>query len=440
MKLYLTNRFFTAALAAIGLVLLSYSYGSLYWLSVAVLVALLLVALYEMVAVYLAAKQLAVYREVTAQWSMGDTQPIEYTIINKSARGLAVEVTDELPYQLQYRDSILKGTLDSASTTVQEHNIRPTERGVYNFGKLHTFVSLPKLSLIQLRKSWDVSVKTAVYPSVIQMKNMELQVFSQTANLMGIRKVREIGENDEFEQIRDYVVGDNLKSINWKATSRRGELMVNQYENSKSQQIYCIIDKGRAMKMPFHGLTLLDHSINTALVTSNIILRKYDKIGLLTYGSKVGAIINADAQKGQLQKITKALYDQSTDFAESNIELIYHTIQQRIRRRSILLLFTNFEHVQDMRRRLRYLKSLGKKHLLVVIFFTNAEIEKVAEEPATTVDQLYFKTMAQESIMAKQRIVTELKRNGVQVILSKPEDLSVNTINKYLEIKARRMK
>jgi len=155
------------------------------------------------------------------------------------------------------------------------------------------------------------------------MKNMELQVFSKTATLAGIRKVREIGENDEFEQIRNYIVGDNVKSINWRATSRQGELMVNQYENSKSQQIFCIIDKGRSMKMPFDDLTLLDYAINTTLVTSNIILRKYDKIGLITFGNRIGHVINADAQSGQLQKITKALYDQQTDFQESNFEHSY---------------------------------------------------------------------------------------------------------------------
>jgi len=104
------------------------------------------------------------------------------------------------------------------------------------------------------------------------------------------------------------------------------------------------------------------------------------------------------------------------------------------------MLFTNFEHPDDMRRQLRYLKSLSKKHLLVVIFFTNAEIESAARQEPKSIEELYFKTFAQESIVHKQKIVAELKRNGIQVILSKPNDLSVNTINKYLEIKAKRMK
>lgn len=389
---------------------------------------------------YQLGKKLELKREVTEQWSMGDEQYVNYHLKNENHSPISVTLTDELPSQLQHRGHIFRGSLSANTEAVHKHSIKPTERGVYNFGKAHAFISIPWLNLVEIRRSYPIAVETAVYPSFIQMKNIELKVFSKTATLAGIRRVREIGENDEFEQIRNYVVGDNLKSINWRATSRQGELMVNQYQNSKSQQVYCIVDKGRSMKMPFDDLTLLDYAINTTLVTSNIILRKYDKIGLVTFGNKIGNIINADAQKGQLQKITKALYDQKTEFLESNFELMYHTIRQRVRRRSILMLFTNFEHPDDMRRQLRYLKSLSKKHLLVVIFFTNAEIETAAQSKPKTLEELYFKTFAQEGIVNKQKIVAELKRNGIQVILSKPHDLSVNTINKYLEIKAKRMK
>jgi len=424
----------------VAVVLLSFGFPRLYWIGVGLAVLLVMFSLAEILWSSRLSKKIELTREVTEHWSMGDEQYVKYHLKNENNVPVEVTVTDELPSQLQHRGHIFQGSLSANTEAAHKHSIKPTERGVHNFGKAHAFISIPWLMLVEIRKTCPISVETAVYPSFIQMKNVELKVFSKTATLAGIRRVREIGENDEFEQIRNYVVGDNLKSINWRATSRQGELMVNQYQNSKSQQVYCIIDKGRSMKMPFDDLTLLDYAINTTLVTSNIILRKYDKIGLVTFGNKIGNIISADAQKGQLQKITKALYNQKTEFLESNFELMYHTIRQRVRRRSILMLFTNFEHPDGMRRQLRYLKSLSKKHLLVVIFFTNAEIETAAQSKPSTVEELYFKTFAQEGIVDKQKIVAELKRNGIQVILSKPHDLSVNTINKYLEIKAKRMK
>lgn len=440
MRLHLTSRFFWAAFGSTAIVVLSYSYPWLYMPSVVLVCLIVAACIFEYIWIHMQARHIHVARDVSDQLSLGDTQTIGYRLANNSTTDIHMSMTDELPYQLQYRDYVYEGVVAAGSRAAFSRDVRPTRRGAHSFGNMHTFLAHPLLRLLQLQKTFDLAVETAVYPSFIQMKKYELQVFSQTATLAGIRKVRQIGENDEFEQIRNYVVGDNRKSINWRATSRKGELMVNQYENSKSQLVYCIIDKGRPMRMPFDDLTLLDYSINTALVTANIILRKYDKIGLITFSNKVGSIINADSQKGQIQKITKALYDQRTDFQESDFRLLYQTIRNRIKRRSVLLLFTNFEHQADMRRQLSYLKSLNKNHLLVVIFFTNAEIEAAANAKVGNVEELYFRTFAQENIVDKERMVSELRRNGIQVILSQPQNLSINTINKYLEIKSKRMR
>jgi len=258
--------------------------------------------------------------------------------------------------------------------------------------------------------------------------------------MAGIRRVRQIGENDEFEHIRNYVQGDNIRSINWRATSRRGELMVNQYENSKSQMVYSIIDKGRSMKMPFNGMTLLDYAVNTSLVLSNIILKKHDRAGLITFSDKIGAIIKASAQHNHLQKLTNYLYKQKTGFNESNFELLFYTLRSQLSRRSVILFFTNFEQPYDLRRNLKYLKSLNQKHLLVVIMFKNTELESVKEMKTSKMKDIYYKTFTQKAIMEKEKIAAEIRANGIQVILTAPEDLSVNTVNKYLEIKAKRMR
>jgi len=194
------------------------------------------------------------------------------------------------------------------------------------------------------------------------------------------------------------------------------------------------------MKMPFEDLTLLDYSINTSLVVSNIVLRKYDKAGLITFSDKIGTIVKAGSQHHQLQKITKCLYDQKTGFKESNFELLFYTIRSQVTRRSILLFFTNFEQQYDMRRNLKYLKSLNQKHLLVIIMFVNTELESAQFTEALKMKDIYYKTFAQRAIMDKEKIANELKANGIQVILTKPEDLSINTVNKYLEIKAKRMR
>ena len=257
--------------------------------------------------------------------------------------------------------------------------------------------------------------------------------------MAGIRRIRQIGENDEFEHIRSYMQGDNIKAINWKATSRKNQLMVNQFQNSRSQMIYSIIDKGRSMKMPFNGLTLLDHSVNAALVISNIILRKHDRAGLITFSEKIGSIVKAEANQSQLEKISSALYKQKTSFLESNFELMFYTLRRHLSRRSIIFFYTNFETPLDLKRNLAYLKSLNKKHLLVVISFVNTELIESSEMICRNKSDIYFKTFAQKALADKEKIMDQLTIHGIQSILTRPQDLNINVINKYLEIKAKRM-
>ena len=193
------------------------------------------------------------------------------------------------------------------------------------------------------------------------------------------------------------------------------------------------------MKMPFFGMTLLDHAINSALVISNIILKKYDKAGLITFSDKLGSIVSAKAMTGQLEGISKQLYNQKTAFKESNFELLYYTCRQQITRRSILLFFTNFEQMVDLERNLPYLSRMGKKHLLVVILFINTEIVTATEAQCETKSDIYTKTFAEKALAEKMKIARTLNIHGIQTILTKPEDLSINVINRYLEIKNKRM-
>ncbi len=440
MNLYLNRRFYIGIAICIVVFLLGYSYpiwNDIGWWCIRLLI--LLVAI-EFTLLKYNSKNIGISRTVSDKLSLGDTQHVQYEISNDSKIPLHYELTDELPMQLQHRNFIQRSIINAEDRKKIKYRIRPTTRGVYCFGKLHIYVNYPFLGLVQRRISVDIKREVGVYPSFIQMRNFELQVFSQTANMAGIRRIRQIGENDEFEHIRNYVQGDNIRSINWRATSRRGELMVNQYENSRSQMVYCIIDKGRSMKMPFGGLTLLDYAVNTSLVLSNIILKKHDRAGLITFSNKIGAIIKASAQHNHLQKLTNYLYKQVTGFNESNFELLFYTLRSQLSRRSVLLFFTNFEQPIELRRNLKYLKSLNQKHLLVVILFKNTELESVKDMPTTKMKDIYFKTFTQKSIMEKEKIAAEIKANGIQVILTAPEDLSVNTVNKYLEIKAKRMR
>ncbi len=437
---FLNTNFFISSAFCGGLYVLAYNFESIWMVANLTLVAFVIAVVLEWWKLSKLKDDLIVNRKVAPKLSLSDGDHITYTIENKSSTNIDLELYDELPYQFQHRKPIFDRELLAGDSVNHEHFVQPYVRGAYEFGQVHAFIAIAPFKFLDRRISYDLQKECMVVPSIVQMKKYELQVFSKVAALSGIRQIRQLGENDEFEHIRPYSQGDNIKAINWKATSRKNQLMVNQYQNTRHQDVYCVIDKGRAMKMPFYGLTLLDHAINSALSLSNIILKKHDYAGLISYSDRMGTLIKASSRKGQLERISQSLYKEKTGFKESNFELLAHVTRRQISRRSIWLFYTNFETPHDLRRHLPYLKLMSKRHLMVVIIFINTKLIETSEMDCETKSDIYIKTFAEKTMLEKELIREELIRNGIQTILTEPQNLTINVINKYLEIKAKRMR
>ena len=202
--------------------------------------------------------------------------------------------------------------------------------------------------------------------------------------------------------------------------------MVNQYEDERSQSVYSIIDKSRNMRMPFEGLSLMDYAINSALVISNVVLQKNDKAGLLTFSDKIGSAIKADRKTNHLNKILAALYREQPRDLEARYELLYHSARKLIKGRSLLFLYTNFESTFALERVLPILRKINRLHLLVVVFFTNTEVEKLANEKAEDTEAVYHQTVARKFLSEKRTIARILQQHKIQTILTDPADLSIN--------------
>ena len=235
-------------------------------------------------------------RFLPAKFSNSDENVVEIDLFNNYPFDIHVDVLDELPNQFQKRDFKHQITIPKQEERHFEYTLRPVDRGAYQFGKLHVFVS-SSLKIVSRRYSLDQKQTVAVYPSYIQMRKYEFLAISNKLSANGLKKIRRIGHTMEFEQIKDYVPGDDIRTINWKATAKKANLMVNQYQDEKSQPIYSIIDTGRVMKMPFNGLKLLDYAINATLAFSNIALLKNDKAGMLTFSKVVDNLIVASNKK-----------------------------------------------------------------------------------------------------------------------------------------------
>ncbi len=375
-------------------------------------------------------------RTAPEKMSNGDENRIGLRVENGHAFAVNLEIIDELPFQFQERDFSLKVSVPSGGTRELSYTVRPVERGEYSFGALNVFAASP-LGLVARRYRFSQDVTVPVYPSIIQMKKYDLFAVSNRLVEAGIKKMRRAGASMEFDQIRRYISGDDYRKINWKATARKNEPMVNQFRDERSQSVYSVIDKGRAMKMPFDGMTLLDYAVNASLVISNIAIRREDRAGIITFAETIDAILPASRAHAQIFRVLELLYGVRTGFLESNFELLYAEISRKISQRSLLLLYTNFETLSSLRRSLPYLSMLARRHVVVVIFFLNTELEAILGAPSGSTEEIYIKTIAEKFAFEKKQIVKELDRHGIHSILTSPEHLTVNTINTYLELKSR---
>ncbi len=435
---FLSNRFFYAMGALTLAMMLSYPFPFLLPVVKASFVLLVLLTIGDTVTLFNKRVSVEVKRDTGPILSLGDDNPVILSFKNRSGLRLRVEVIDELPAQLQRRDFRFSFFLQPLGRHTHRYQVHPLVRGEYDFGKTHLYLRT-RLGLIRRRVSSSGETVVPVYPSIIQMKKYELKAIAKTALEYGVKKVRRIGHSYEFEHIRQYNRGDDYRSINWKATGRRAQLMVNQYEDEKSQQVYCLIDKSRVMHMPFEGLSLFDYAVNASLVISNVVLAKHDKAGLITFAEKPKTLLKANRSKTQLKKILESLYKEEEASVEANYESLYMAVRKLVSGRSLLFLYTNFESTYALQRVLPQLRRLNTHHLLVVVFFENTEITADTAGQVDDLEGVYTQITAENYILSKVQIAQQLKQFGIFSILTRPEQLTVNSINKYLELKSRGM-
>jgi uncharacterized protein (DUF58 family) len=434
--LFIHARFYWVTSVCIVLFIISFYYPPLLIVPKTLFYLILSLTAIDYAFLFFAGTRPTAKRIMADRFSNGDDNKINLQVTNNQPFEVNIEIIDELPVQFQKRDWHLDIRLKARQQKNSIYTLQPFERGEYHFGNILLFVR-SRLGLLVRRHTIEAATMVQVFPSFMQLRKYELLSQTTIQSETGNKRLRKIGHSMEFEQIKEYVRGDDVRTLNWKATARKGSPMVNNYSDEKSQQVYCIIDKGRLMKMPFGNLSLLDYAINSTLVLSSVCLQKQDKVGLITFANKMGNLLAADRKPVQKANILQLLYNQETAFLESDYEMLYLQLRSRVKQRSLLVLFTNFESLSGLKRQLPYLRSIAKHHLLMVVFFENTELTQLATKKAANLEEVYLKTIAEKFAYEKRLIVKELLKHGILSILSAPEKLTVNTINKYLELKAR---
>jgi uncharacterized protein (DUF58 family) len=431
---YLNNIVYYIAGSAAAVFVLSYFFPAFFRLGELILLLLSIAVVIDCILAYSKGEGIVAERITSDRFSIGDMNKVVIKLFNHYGFSIRVSIIDELPIQFQERKWIRKAKINRDTEYQLDYSLRPATRGEYIFDNINVFIHAP-LQLVKRRYVFAAKQTVKVYPSYMQMRRYQLLAVSNRLQEVGAKSIRKIGHSMEFEQIKEYVRGDDYRTINWKATARKEGLMVNNYTDERSQQIYCLINKGRVMKMPFVGMTLLDYAINASLVLCNVALVKQDRAGIITFEKNLDTFLPADKKPTQMNRLLETLYKQNTDFLESDFEKLFSVIRNRITTRSLLILFTNFESLESLQREMGALKKIAHYHLLLVVFFENTELKSLIEKKTGTLEDVYIKTIAEKFAYEKRLMVKELHKNGITAILTSPENLTVNTVNKYLELK-----
>ena len=441
--MYIAHRFYYLLTAVILIIAIGFAVPLMFTIGRILVFLLFIIVLVDIVMLYIhwnSSQPLRVFRSLSPRFSNGDDNPVKVRLESSYPFDIHTEVIDEVPFVFQRRDVLFKARIRKQGDATISYALRPTQRGVYGFGHVRVFVSSP-LGLVQRRFTCCEPQDVKVYPSYLMLRQYELLAMSNNLTEMGIKRIRRIGHNTDFEQIKDYVVGDDYRTINWRATARRHQLMVNVYQEERSQQVFSVIDKGRMMQQTFLEMTLLDYAINASLVLSYVAVNKQDKAGLITFSDQFETFVPASRQQGQMQTLQEALYAEHTAFSETDYSALLAGLSRHVTRRSLLILYTSFTSMAALRRQLSYLRQLALRHRLLVVFFEDEELRDFVQDThhqsSITTEQTYQRVIAEKFAYEQRLIVHTLRQYGIQSLLTTPQNLSVDVINKYLEIKSR---
>jgi uncharacterized protein (DUF58 family) len=435
--MFLTKRFYIAALAVIALLVSGYMVPAFFTAGKAVMACLILLAAADCLRLWRRREKAAdADRYCASRFSNGDDNEVRLIVENAFPFAVNIDVIDEIPVEFQRRDILFRVKIKSGGREVIRYRLRPVKRGVYGFGHVLLYVTT-RAGLVSRRIRCAAPVDIAVYPSYIMLHQYELMAIHNNLTELGLKKIRRAGHNTDFEYIKEYVKGDDYRTINWKASARRHFPMVNVYQDERSQQIYNVIDKGRIMQNAFRGMTLLDYAINASLVLSFVAIRREDKAGLATFAEDFETFVPAGKQTGQMQQLLECLYRQQSTFGESDYSSLYVHLNKFVSKRSLLILYTNFDTIIGMERQIEYLRQLARRHVVLVVFFEDTEMKTFAAGRPSSVEGYYRQVITEKYIFEKHHIVVRLRQHGIYSLLTEPDWLSVNVINKYLEMKAR---
>ncbi len=369
--------------------------------------------------------------------------PARMSVLSSQTVGLLVRNRFRLPLQVRLRDTApdaLVMAVEEVAATVPgqkearlEYAVQPMQRGLCTWGAIHLrYRSL--LGLWEKGRTIAAPGEVRVYPNLTVLQRYQLLAQANRLEVLGIRKVRQRGGSWEFESLRDYTHGDDIRLIDWKATARRRKPIVRNQEAERNQTILILVDCGRLMNAEVEGLAKVDYAVNTALLLSHVALARGDRVGLCTFSHKVHAWVPPRPHVAQNRLITEALYNLRGDFTESDHGRCLRLVRSRHPKRALLVLLTDFVDADTAADMIAHLQLAGRRHLVLFVALSDPFLNRAARSRPGGPFEGFRKAAAVELLRDRKEVLGRLRQMGAHVLDAEPADVTPPLINRYLEI------
>ena len=381
---------------------------------------------------------LTVERHTLRSASLGGTHDVKLLLDNRGPRTKLLEVRDDLPDGLTAEPESQTLALKPGKRAELDYRVLPTRRGSFQF----EFVYLRLRSRLGL---WNRFIEKPcpsellVYPDMKQIAEYAHLARTNRLSLIGVRRTRKIGQDNNFERLRDYSQDDNYKHIDWRSSARRNKLTVKQFQADQSQRLVFMLDCGRMMTNEYRGLSLLDYALNSILMLSYVALEQGDSVGFICFSDKIESYVPMRGGLSQMNRLLHAGFNRFPSMKQTNYDDAFLHFSKNCRRRSMVVLISNIIDDVSAAQVSGYMRTLRSRHLPVMCLLRDRAVFDYADNPSMDDSVLYRSAAAAQLLIWRNEVIQKMENAGVLSVDAFPESLTTPLVNRYLQAKAKHL-
>ncbi len=380
---------------------------------------------------------LRIVRAFSKRFAIGDENTVNLRVENNSNRDFYVQLKDEFPPEMILNEERQAEFLTQAQTTSDfYYGLTPPKRGKYGFGKTAVRY-FSRLGLVWCQTELGEAETVKVYPNMRRAREMELKALGAT-NFMAVqrRSVRR-GEGREFESMRDYVRGDELRHISWTTTAKRSKLTTRQYQIERDQTIIVALDAGRLMTGRIGDETKFDTGIHASLALMSAAAQGGDNCGLVVFGRNIKKYLPPKKGMAHMEGVLEALHDLEPELIEPSYKRAFQYISANSKKRSFIVILTDLVDKESSKELINSLRLLRPRHLPLVVTIGDRDLNATVSEVPKNIKEVFTQSAAEEIILQRDAALRQVEMLGGLALDVTTQTLAPNLLETYLRVKER---